>query len=145
MTWHTGNKRLLWQHLTTMVIDKIRKMSIKGVKLKSESFFSISPGVLELWRKNLRGRIPPPRPDRVNHLKTNSTKLAHYRLKLENFLFFLLLVLDATSSLNKFSKCTRTKSDSFASWHFFPQKYGVPMEQILLRQGHISMDPVYYL
>ena len=62
ITWHTGNKRLLWQHLTTMVIDKIRKMSIKGVKLKSESFFSISPGVLELWRKNLRGggfRLPP--------------------------------------------------------------------------------------
>ena len=45
-----------------MVIDKIRKMSIKGVKLKSESFFSISPGVLELWRKNLRGAdsAPPP-------------------------------------------------------------------------------------
>ena len=46
-----------------MVIDKIRKMSIKGVKLKSESFFSISPGVLELWRKNLRGGggfRPPP-------------------------------------------------------------------------------------
>ena len=62
MTWHTGNKRLLWQHLTTMVIDKIRKMSIKGVKLKSESFFSISPGVLELWRKNIRGDgfRPPP-------------------------------------------------------------------------------------
>ena len=43
-------------------------MSIKGVKLKSESFFSISPGVLELWRKNLRGggfRPPPPGPDRV--------------------------------------------------------------------------------
>ena len=62
MTWHTGNKRLLWQHLTTMVIDKICKMSIKGVKLKSESFFSISPGVLELWRKNLRGAdsTPPP-------------------------------------------------------------------------------------
>ena len=38
-----------------MVIDKIRKMSIKGVKLKSESFFSISPGVLELWRKTLGG------------------------------------------------------------------------------------------
>ena len=62
MTSHTGNKRLLWQHLTTMVIDKIRKMSIKGVKLKSESFFSISPGVLELWRKTLGGRIPPPPP-----------------------------------------------------------------------------------
>ena len=50
-----------------MVIDKIRKMSIKGVKLKSESFFSISPGVLELWRKNLRGAdSAPPGPDRVN-------------------------------------------------------------------------------
>ena len=67
MTWHTGNKRLLWQHLTTMVIAKICKMSIKGVKLKSESFFSISPRVLELWRKNLRGAdsAPPPGPDRV--------------------------------------------------------------------------------
>ena len=45
-----------------MVIDKIRKMSIKGVKLKSESYFSISPGVLELWRKNLGGveSSPPP-------------------------------------------------------------------------------------
>ena len=62
MTWHTGNKRLLWQHLTTMVIDKIREMSIKGVKLKSESFFSISPGVLELWRKNLRGADSTPLP-----------------------------------------------------------------------------------
>ena len=38
-----------------MVIDKIRKMSVKGVKLKSESFSSISPGVLELWGKSLRG------------------------------------------------------------------------------------------
>ena len=47
-----------------MVIGKIRKMSVKGVKLKSESFFSISPGVLELWRKNLRG----PGPDRVKEL-----------------------------------------------------------------------------
>ena len=45
-----------------MVIDKIRKMTVKGVKLKSESFFLISPGVLELWRKNLGGRIPPPPP-----------------------------------------------------------------------------------
>ena len=43
-----------------MVIDKIRKMSVKGVK--SESFFSISSGVLELWRKNLGGgdSAPPP-------------------------------------------------------------------------------------
>ena len=56
-----------------MVIDKIRKMSIKGVKLKSESFSSVSPGVLELWKKNLRGRFrpPPPGPDRVKgHAKS---------------------------------------------------------------------------
>ena len=38
-------------------------MTVKGVKLKSESFFSISPGVLELWMKNLRGGFcPPPTP-----------------------------------------------------------------------------------
>ena len=55
MTWHIGNKRLQWQHLTTMVINKIGKISIKGVNLKSESYFSISPGVLELWRKTLGG------------------------------------------------------------------------------------------
>ena len=63
-----------------MVIDKIRKMSIKGVKLKSESFFSISPGVLELLRKNLRGGgFRPPGPDRVKHRKRLSThkKLVH--------------------------------------------------------------------
>ena len=60
MMRHTGNKRLLWQHLTTMVIDKIRKMTVKGVKLKSESFFLIFRGVLELWRKTLGGRNPPP-------------------------------------------------------------------------------------
>ena len=58
-----------------MVIDKICKMSIKGVKLKSESFFSISPGVLELWRKNLRGgRFRPPGPDRVKGLRQHITK-----------------------------------------------------------------------
>ena len=50
-----------------MVIDKIREMTVKGVKLKSESFFLISPGVLELWRKNLGGGDPPPLcMDRVN-------------------------------------------------------------------------------
>ena len=75
MTLHSGNKRLLWQHLTAMVIDKIRKMSIKGVKLKSESFFSISPGVLELWRKTLGGgeSAPPPGPDRVKPITTTTT------------------------------------------------------------------------
>ena len=40
-----------------MVIDKICKMTVKGVKSKSESFFSISHGVLELWRKTLRGGV----------------------------------------------------------------------------------------
>ena len=51
-----------WKQKVAMAIDKIRKMSIKGVKLKSESFFSISPGVLELWRKNLGGEdgLRPP-------------------------------------------------------------------------------------
>ena len=41
-------------------------MTVKGVKLKSESSFLISPGVLELWRKNLRGvDFGPPDMDRV--------------------------------------------------------------------------------
>ena len=42
-------------------------MTVKGVNLKSESFFSIFCGVLELGRKNLKGggRIPPSGPDRV--------------------------------------------------------------------------------
>ena len=52
-----------------MVIDKIRKMSVKGVKLKSESFFSIFPGVLELWKKNLRGRFRPPVQIGLNDLR----------------------------------------------------------------------------
>ena len=43
-----------------MIINKIRKMTVEGVKLKSESFFLISPGVLELWRKNLGGEFRPP-------------------------------------------------------------------------------------
>ena len=52
-----------------MVIETIRTMSVKGVKLKSESFFSISPGVLELWRKNRRGGFRPlPDPDGVKGL-----------------------------------------------------------------------------
>ena len=51
-----------------MVIDKICKMTVKGIKSKSKGFFSISHGVLELWTKNLRGRIPPPGMDRVKEL-----------------------------------------------------------------------------
>ena len=54
-------QKLLWHHLTTTVIDKTRKMTVKGVKLKSESFFVISLGVLELWKKNLWGGEDSPR------------------------------------------------------------------------------------
>ena len=43
---HTDNKRLPWQHLVRMVIDKRCKMTVKGVKLTSESFLLISYGVL---------------------------------------------------------------------------------------------------
>ena len=65
MMRHTESKGLLWQHLIRMIIDKICKMTAKGVKLKSESFFSIYHGVLELRRKNLRF-CPLPGMDRVN-------------------------------------------------------------------------------
>ena len=68
-----------------MVIDKIRKMSVKGVKLKSESYFSISPGVLELWRKNLRGVAdspPPPGPDRVKQIMEHTLNFYNLRYKL---------------------------------------------------------------
>ena len=43
-----------------MVIDKICKMTVKGVKPKSESFFSISHGVLEYGGKTLGGGFRPP-------------------------------------------------------------------------------------
>ena len=46
---NSENERLPWQHLITMVIDKICKVTVKGVKLKSESFFSVSYGDLELF------------------------------------------------------------------------------------------------
>ena len=51
-----------------MVIDKICKITYKGVKSKSENFFSISHGVFELWRKTLEGPESSPLPgmDRVN-------------------------------------------------------------------------------
>ena len=70
-------------------------MSVKGVKLKSESYFSISPGVSELWRKNRRGggRMPPG-PDRVKEargrLKATVDNRVTTRLSLypHSFLFF---------------------------------------------------------
>ena len=50
-----------------MVIDKIRKMSVKGVKLKSESYFLLSPGVLSYGGKTLGGTdsAPPPAPVQI--------------------------------------------------------------------------------
>ena len=60
-------------------------MTVKGVKLKSESFFSISYGVLELLEENPKGGgrfRPPPGPDRVNALSSVIT---------ENFNRFCLL------------------------------------------------------
>ena len=41
-------------------------MTVKGVRLKSESFFAISHGILELWRKTLGGGFSPPCGNRVN-------------------------------------------------------------------------------
>ena len=59
-------QKVAMRHLITMVIDKICKMTVKGVKLKSESFlFNISWrfGVME---ENLRGaESAPPGMDRV--------------------------------------------------------------------------------
>ena len=63
-----------------MVINKICKITVKGVKLKSESFFSIFHGVLELWRKTLEGggfRHPPPGLDRVKtHFASQASSLS---------------------------------------------------------------------
>ena len=62
-----------------MVIDKICKMTVEGIKSKLESFFSISHVVLELWRKTLGGGgfRPSPRPDRVkySHAKIGIDKM----------------------------------------------------------------------
>ena len=54
------------QHLTTMVIDKIRKMSIKGVKLSQKVSFQYLLAFWSYGAKNLRGAdSPPPGPDKV--------------------------------------------------------------------------------
>ena len=84
LSCHTENKRLLWQHLIRMVVDKICKMTIKGVKLKSESFISISHGVLELWEKTLGGGIcPPPGPDGVKE------STSHLKSRVDNTMYVL--------------------------------------------------------
>ena len=116
MTWNTVNKGLLWQHLIRMVIDKICKMIVKGVKSNSKSFFSISLGVLELWRKTLKGADsappPPPRPSRVN---TNQTHLAshcflglcHY---VNLFLFSINLLFVKRTVLKEINKLNNMNS-----------------------------------
>ena len=48
-----------------MVIDEICKITVKGVKLKSESFFSKSHGVLS-YGGNPKGADSAPGPDRVD-------------------------------------------------------------------------------
>ena len=53
--WYIENEKLPWQYLITMAIDKICKMTVKGIELKSKSFFLIFYGVLELWRKPRKG------------------------------------------------------------------------------------------
>ena len=50
---HSESKTLPWQHLTTMVTDKIYKMTFKCVKLKSERFNILRR--FELWSKTLMG------------------------------------------------------------------------------------------
>ena len=62
MMWHTVNKRLLWQPLMRMVIDKICKMTIKSVKSKSESFLQYLMAFWSYGGKTLGGRILPPPP-----------------------------------------------------------------------------------
>ena len=51
-----------------MVIEKICKITIRGVKLKSESFFSISYGVLDLLKKKILGGGFPLPPSGLNRL-----------------------------------------------------------------------------
>ena len=65
MTRHTVNKRLLWQHLIRMVIDKICKMTVKDVKSKSESFFLNISWHFGVMKENLREVDSAPGMDRV--------------------------------------------------------------------------------
>ena len=51
-------------------------MTVKGVKLKSESFFPTSHGVLELRQKNLRGADSPPPPPNLDRVKIPLVLLA---------------------------------------------------------------------
>ena len=90
MTWHTGNKRLLWQHLTTMVIVQIRKMSIKRCKVKVRKFlFNIS------WRFGV-------------HIKSHNRTLAEI-FKIDQFWSFPSF----TVKLRKSVKMNRFESKWF--------------------------------
>ena len=65
-------------------------MTVKGVKLMSESFFSITCDVLELWKKNLRGGVPPPTPPPhpsawigLSNLFTSASNKAFHKIDLK--------------------------------------------------------------
>ena len=60
-----------------MVIDKICKMSLKGVKLKSEIFFQYLLAFWSYGGKTLGGQIPSP-------------SLGPDRVKCENWKFFVM-------------------------------------------------------
>ena len=85
-----------------------------------------------------------------NHLKTNFTKLADYRLEFDKLFFFYFFFCFFFSSpwcnipFEQIFKMPRTKSD-ILQVDIFSQKYGVAMEQILLWQDNTLMDPVHYL
>ena len=77
-----------------MVIDKICKITVKGAKSMSESFFSISLGVLELWRKDFRGVGGfPPGLDRVKVIEVKNWGLRKH-LKLGDFLLYFYKKLE---------------------------------------------------
>ena len=56
---HIENKMLLWQHLIEIFFDEICKMTVKCVKLKSESFFQYLMAFWSYEGKLAKRRIPP--------------------------------------------------------------------------------------
>ena len=55
---HIHNKRLPWQHLRTMRIVTMCRMTVKGVRLNSKNLILISCGVTDCIKESFPG-IPP--------------------------------------------------------------------------------------